>query len=199
MNENSSIFLSDEASELTSVLEQLKLTMALQFEAAVDMVSGALKSGNKMLLAGNGGSAAEAQHMAAEYVATLDSNNKRKGLPALSLSTDTSFLTAWSNDFGYDSVFSRQVEVFGHKGDVLLAYSTSGNSRNILRAVETARTLGIKTIGFTGHQGGKMAALCDICLIVPSGKTQRIQEVHTFLGHALCGLVERRVSTFNGL
>jgi D-sedoheptulose 7-phosphate isomerase len=155
-----------------------------------NITSEAFKNGGKLFLCGNGGSAAEAQHMAAEYVATLDHRNFRDGLPALALTVDTSFLTAWTNDFGYEKVFARQLSVFGALGDVLFAYSTSGNSKNVLRACEHAVQNGIKVIGFAGDDGGKLKQIADICFIVPSKKTARIQEIHTLIGHIICGHVE---------
>jgi D-sedoheptulose 7-phosphate isomerase len=146
------------------------------------------EAGNKLLVAGNGGSAADAQHMAAEFVSRF--NFDRPGLPALALTTDTSILTAVGNDYGYDQLFRRQVEANGQAGDVFLGISTSGNSPNILEALEAARLKGIKTFGLTGDSGGKMRALCDHCLCVPSADTPRIQEVHIVIAHTLCAMVE---------
>jgi D-sedoheptulose 7-phosphate isomerase len=146
------------------------------------------EAGNKLLIAGNGGSAADAQHIAAEFVSRF--NFDRPGLPALALTTDTSILTAVGNDYGYDQLFRRQLEANGQPGDVFLGISTSGNSPNILMALEAARLKGIKTFGLTGHSGGKMRALCDHCLCVPSGDTPRIQEAHIVIGHTLCAMVE---------
>jgi D-sedoheptulose 7-phosphate isomerase len=157
----------------------------------VQLVSSVFLEEKKMLLAGNGGSAAEAQHMAGEYTATLSSKNFRRGYPAIALTTDTSFLTAWTNDFGFIEVFSRQVETLGVKGDVFFAYSTSGDSENIISAANLAKSKGINVIGFTGNGGGKLKACADICFDVPSNSTARIQEVHTFLGHTICAEVER--------
>lgn len=146
------------------------------------------EAGNKLLVAGNGGSAADAQHIAAEFVSRF--NFDRPGLPALALTTDTSILTAIGNDYGYDQLFRRQVEANGQAGDVFLGISTSGNSPNILMALEAARLKGITTIGLTGADGGKMRDLCDHCLCVPSGDTPRIQEAHIVIGHTLCAMVE---------
>ena len=146
------------------------------------------EAGNKLLIAGNGGSAADAQHIAAEFVSRF--NFDRPGLPALALTTDTSILTAVGNDYGYDQLFRRQIEANGVAGDVFLGISTSGNSPNILQALEGARLKGITTIGLTGQQGGSMRELCDHCLCVPSGDTPRIQEAHILIGHTICGMVE---------
>jgi len=146
------------------------------------------EAGNKLLVAGNGGSAADAQHIAAEFVSRF--NFDRPGLPALALTTDTSILTAIGNDYGYDQLFRRQLEANGQAGDVFMGISTSGNSPNILVALEAARLKGIKTFGLTGGSGGKMRDLCDHCLCVPSDDTPRIQEAHIVIGHTLCAMVE---------
>lgn len=149
----------------------------------------ALRSGNKLLFAGNGGSAADAQHWAGELVSRF--NFDRPGLAGIALTTDTSILTAIGNDYGYDHVFARQIEALGRAGDVFFAISTSGNSANVVRAIEAARERDIKVVGFTGQDGGAMAALCDVCLHVPASATPRIQEGHGFLGHLICDLIER--------
>ena len=146
------------------------------------------EAGHKLLIAGNGGSAADAQHIAAEFVSRF--NFDRPGLPALALTTDTSILTAVGNDYGYEQLFRRQIEANGIGGDVFLGISTSGNSPNILQALEAARLKGITTFGLTGDTGGKMRELCDFCLCVPSSDTPRIQEAHILIGHTLCAMVE---------
>lgn len=148
----------------------------------------ALRSGGKIMFAGNGGSAADAQHWAAELVSRF--NYDRPGLAAIALTTDTSALTAIGNDYGYEYSFSRQVEAVGRRGDVLIAISTSGNSPNVLKAVEAARSAGIMVIGFTGAEGGALSSGCDLCFQIPSTETPRIQEGHEFLGHMLCQLIE---------
>lgn len=148
----------------------------------------ALRAGKKILLCGNGGSAADAQHWAGELVSRF--NYDRAGLAAVALTTDSSILTAIGNDYGYERVFARQVEAIGAKGDVLFALSTSGNSPNVLAALAAARAKEITTVGFTGEGGGKMAALCEICIRVPSTSTPRIQEGHEVLGHAICAMIE---------
>jgi len=161
-------------------------------EAAAARVSEALRAGGKVLLCGNGGSAADAQHWAGELVSRF--HYDRPGLAAIALTTDTSILTAIGNDYGYERLFARQVEALGRAGDVLLALSTSGRSANILAALRAARARGMATIGFTGlgedGQGGAMAPLSDILIRVPSRSTPRIQEGHEALGHAVCGMVE---------
>ncbi|SNT36231.1 D-sedoheptulose 7-phosphate isomerase [Granulicella rosea] len=149
----------------------------------------AMQTGHKLLVAGNGGSAADAQHLVAEFVVRLKAN--RAALRAVALTTDTSILTAIGNDFGADALFERQVEALGQPGDVFLAISTSGSSPNILRALARAREQGMFTVGFTGQGGGRMAALCDCLIAVPSNVTMNIQEAHLSLEHTLCLLVER--------
>lgn len=160
--------------------------------ALIERVAGlsvqALRSGRKILFAGNGGSAADAQHWAGELVSRFYYD--RPGLPGIALTTDTSILTAIGNDYGYDYVFARQVEALGQAGDVLYAISTSGNSRNIVRAVEAAKQKQMTVVGFTGKSGGQMADACDFCFKVPSDETPRIQEGHEALGHMLCALIE---------
>jgi D-sedoheptulose 7-phosphate isomerase len=148
----------------------------------------ALRSGRKILLFGNGGSAADAQHLAAELVNRY--RRARPALAALALTTDTSILTAIANDASFEEVFSRQIEALGEPGDVAIAISTSGRSPNVVRAVETARRLGLRTIGLLGRDGGLVAPLVDVPLIVPAEETPRIQEVHITLGHILCDLIE---------
>lgn len=159
-----------------------------QIHRAAQMMIEAYRIGKKTLLAGNGGSAADAQHIAGEFVSRFYFD--RPGLPSIALTTDTSILTAIGNDYGYEKVFSRQVQAQGIQGDVFVGISTSGNSANIIEALRTCKEKGISTIGFTGMGGGKMAGLCDICIQVPSQETPRIQEAHILIGHILCCLVE---------
>lgn len=147
-----------------------------------------LREGGKILLAGNGGSAADAQHIAGEFVSRFAFD--RPGLPAIALTTDTSILTAIGNDYGYEKLFARQVQAHGQKGDVFIGYSTSGKSPNVLLAFEEAQARGLVCIGLTGNRGGPMHELCDHLLDVPSADTPKIQEGHLVLGHILCGLVE---------
>jgi D-sedoheptulose 7-phosphate isomerase len=149
------------------------------------------KNGKKTMLAGNGGSAADAQHIAAELVGRYGFD--RPSIPSLALTTDTSNLTAIGNDYGYDKVFSRQLEGMGNKGDIFIGISTSGNSQNIINAFESAKTKGITTVAFVGKDGGKMAKMADISLIVPSNDTPRIQESHILIGHILCDIIEKEL------
>lgn len=158
----------------------------------IDEIVSALKRGRKILLCGNGGSAADAQHFAAELVGKF--RKIRKALSAVSLTVNTSILTSIGNDFSFDDVFKRQVEAIGKKGDILIAISTSGNSKNVIEAVEQAKKMGIFTIGFTGKDGGKLAEICDIVVKVPSSSTPRIQEMHITLFHAICGIVEEIIT-----
>ena len=158
---------------------------------AARIVGTAFENGNKLMLCGNGGSAADCQHIAAEFVNVLDKAVERPPLAAVALTTDTSFLTAAANDFGFDSVFERQVEGLGRSGDVLLAITTSGRSPNVLRAARRARALDIAVIGLTGSDGGELAEVSDRCIMVPAVSTQHIQETHIVIGHVLCDLVEQ--------
>ncbi len=157
-------------------------------ERVAFLIINSIRSDGKLLVCGNGGSAADAQHMVAEFVNRF--LKERRPLPAISLTTDTSNLTSIANDYSFDYVFSKQVEAIGKAGDVLIGISTSGNSKNVLNAIETARGLGIKTIGLLGRDGGVIKSACDIALIVPSSSTPRVQEVHGFIIHAICQMVE---------
>ena len=161
------------------------------FKEAVIRVTESIQNEGTLFFAGNGGSAAESQHMSAEYIATLDHNKFRPGIKSIALTVDTSFMTAWTNDFGYEEVFKRQLETLSTKGDVFFAYSTSGNSMNILKALESAKEKEVITIGFSGNEGGKMKDICDICFVVPHMNTALIQEVHSILGHEICSSVEK--------
>lgn len=160
-------------------------------EKSVELVAGALARGNKILLAGNGGSAADAQHIAAELVGRFAYD--RAPLAAVALTTDSSALTAIGNDYGYEEVFARQVAALGAKGDVLLAISTSGRSPNVLRAIAAARRKGLAVIGFTGEAGGEMVGVCDVVLKAPAASTPLIQQLHITAAHIVCGLVEERL------
>ena len=162
--------------------------MIRQIQQAASICIDTLKAGGKILLCGNGGSAADAQHIAAELSGRFIKD--RKPLFAEALHVNTSFMTAVANDYGYDAVFERMVEASGRKGDILIALSTSGNSPSILRAADKARDVGMKAIGMTGATGGSLAGRCEICLKVPSGITARIQESHILIGHILCGQIE---------
>jgi D-sedoheptulose 7-phosphate isomerase len=175
------------------------LTRFTEFiDEASEIVYKALQSGNKIMFCGNGGSAAESQHMAAEYCATLDHKRPRDGFAALSLTVDTSLITAWSNDFGFDGIFSRQVESLGNDGDILMAYSTSGSSKNILKAIKTAKLKSIKIISFTGDNlDSQLNKTSDIVFNAPFSQTPYIQECHTIVGHEVCLEVERKFIKYN--
>jgi len=158
--------------------------------AAARLIADCFRAGGKLLLCGNGGSAADSQHVAAEFVSRLTGEFERPGLPAIALTTDTSFLTGFANDHEFDGVFERQVQALGRRGDVLMAISTSGRSRNVIRAVEAAATSGISSIALTGG-GGRMAAMADVAITIPSSNTQFVQEAHLAVEHLICDLVER--------
>ena len=169
-------------------IEKTIEVMIPQIEEATKIVVETLKNGNKVLLCGNGGSASDAQHIAAELVGRY--KTERRGLPAIALNTDTSAMTAISNDYGYDRVFDRQVEALAREGDLLIGLSTSGNSLNIISAFAIAKLLGCRTIGLSGKEGGDMNRICHLNLVVPSDDTPRIQEMHILIGHILCQAVD---------
>ncbi len=171
-----------------AVLAELLETLPPRIAEAGGMIVETLKHGGKILLCGNGGSAADAQHIAAELTGRF--KKERRGLPAIALTTDTSALTAIGNDYGYERIFVRQVEALAQKGDLLIGISTSGNSENVLLALELARELECATIGLSGRDGGRMNERCDLNLVVPSGDTARIQEMHIMIGHILCQRVD---------
>ena len=170
------------------MIEKTIEVMIPEIEEAAKIVVETLKNGNKILLCGNGGSASDSQHIAAELVGRY--KTERRGLPAISLNTDTSAMTAISNDYGYDRGFDRQVEALAREGDLLIAISTSGNSINIISAVAIAKLLGCRTIGLSGKEGGDMNRICHLNLVVPSDDTPRIQEMHILIGHILCQAVD---------
>lgn len=162
-----------------------------KIEKAIDMITEAFKNGNKVMFCGNGGSAADAQHLAAEFSGRFYKD--RPALPAEALHCNTSYLTAVANDFSYDMIYARLIEGTGNKGDVVIGFSTSGNSSNIVKALETAKNKEITTIGFTGSNGGALKAWSDILIDVPSTDTPRIQESHILVGHIICQLVEENM------
>jgi len=166
--------------------------MEKKVESASLLAVETLKGGNKILLCGNGGSAADAQHIAAELTGRYKS--ERRGLPGIALTTDTSALTAIGNDYGYERIFDRQLEALAQKGDLLIGISTSGNSANVLSALKLAKELGCATVGFSGRDGGKMNELCDVNLVVPSNDTPRIQEMHILFGHTICQIIDNELS-----
>jgi D-sedoheptulose 7-phosphate isomerase len=182
---------------LSNLEEHLELfhrlpTLSAVVERAADLIASALSGGQKLMLCGNGGSAADSQHLAAEFIGRFIKD--RKPLAAVALSTDTSALTCIANDYSFDDVFYRQVAGLGRPGDCLLAISTSGNSRNVIHAAEAARSMEIRVIGLLGRDGGALLGLCDVPIVVPSTVTARIQEAHIFIGHTLCGLVEQALN-----
>lgn len=183
-------YITSKIQESQQVMSSMLADDALleRLEAAANECIDAMRSGNKVLLAGNGGSAADAQHIAGEFVSRFAFD--RPGLPAMALTTDTSILTAIGNDYGFERLFARQVQAHGQAGDVFIGYTTSGKSRNILLALQEAKARGLVTIGLTGNLGGPVQELCDYLLEVPSTDTPRVQEGHAVLGHILCGLVE---------
>jgi D-sedoheptulose 7-phosphate isomerase len=160
---------------------------------ASEMILDVVKNGNKLMLCGNGGSAADSQHLATEFMIRLSHDINRKAIPAIALSTDSSNLTAGGNDIGFENIFARNIEGIGRKDDVLIGISTSGNSKNIIKAVQTAKSMGIKTICLLGSGGGKLKDECDLPIIVPSDNVQRIQESHITIGHILCEITEREL------
>jgi len=174
--------------ESAAVKQQTILSAIEAIEAAATMLIECLRAGGKVLLCGNGGSAGDAQHIASELVLRL--KLERPAIPALALTTDTSLLTAIGNDYKYDLVFVRQVEAFGRAGDILVAISTSGESENVIKAVEFATMEGIKTLALTGAKGGRLAGKVNLAIKVPSNNVQRIQECHITIGHILCELIE---------
>ena len=178
------------AIEDSAELKHLMLNNCLnEIESAVDIMIDAAKKGNKILWCGNGGSAADAQHMAAELMGGLRTHD-RPAIASLALTTDSSFITAWSNDTDYDSIFSRQIEALGNEGDILVGISTSGNSNNVINAINAAKIKKIKVIILTGETGGKMVGMGDVSICVPSNDTQRIQECHLLVEHIFCESIE---------
>ena len=177
--------------EHAETIQQLIDSRLIEIEQAGQLILTALKSGNKVLLCGNGGSAADAQHIAAELVGRYE--KERRSFPAVSLTTDTSALTALSNDYGYEDVFARQVDGLAVSGDVLVAISTSGRSPNVLKAADRARALGCKAIALTGGDGEPLASRCDLAVVVPSKRTARVQEAHITIGHLWCEMIDRAI------
>lgn len=182
-------FLDDEFAAHLQTTADTRAAVGESFAGLVAACIGCLRGGGKILFFGNGGSAADAQHLAAELVVRYVAN--RRALPAIALTTDSSILTACANDFSYDDVFARQVEALCRPGDVAIGISTSGNSASVNKALEAARRQGGIAAGLSGRDGGAMRGLCDLLVVVPSAVTARIQEMHILLGHALCGLLEQ--------
>lgn len=183
--------LAAECAEHRAVFEATLAGLTQPFAQVLAIWESALRGGGKLLLFGNGGSAADAQHIAAEFV--IRYKNDRPALPAIALTTDTSALTACGNDLGFDAIFARQLEALGRPGDVAVGFSTSGRSPNVIAALREARGKGIRTTGFTGGDGGDMPGLCDGLILIPSRVTARVQEMHIMVAHALCKIVEIRL------
>jgi D-sedoheptulose 7-phosphate isomerase len=175
--------------ELARVATEVSQVLAPELDQALDMVRETVRNGRTLFFCGNGGSAADAQHMATEYVVRYMRN--RRAYPAIALTTDTSLLTAAGNDFGFDQIFSRQVEALGKSGDLLIIHSTSGNSPNVLLAAEAATKQGMRVLAFSARDGGKLRALADHSVIIPTDRTDRAQELHQCIEHLICEIVER--------
>ena len=186
-------FIEDELNASAAIKKKIFEQCADKIVKAVDIIIKALNQKKKLLLCGNGGSAADCQHLATEFVIRMSPTIKRPGIPAIALTTDSSLLTAGANDFGYDNVFTRSVETLGNPGDVLIGITTSGRSESVNLAFKMAKSKGIATIGFLGKDGGAAKDLVDLAIIIPSDDTQRIQEGHITIGHIICGLVEREM------
>jgi D-sedoheptulose 7-phosphate isomerase len=178
----------EELKDHQELIKKVIDSLITDIETGCEMITDVIKNGNKVLLAGNGGSAADAQHIAAELSGRFV--KERKALPGIALTTDTSALTAIANDYGYNHVFSRQVEALAQPGDLFIGISTSGNSQGILNALESAKNIGCKTLGLSGRDGGKMNGICDLNIVVPANVTARIQEMHILIGHILCKAVD---------
>lgn len=183
-------FIADSLNESAETKLNIKLKCSEDISAAVDLLVEIYRKGNKLLICGNGGSAADSQHIATELMVRLSHKIKRPALPAIAITTDTSNLTAGGNDIGFENIFARNVEGIGNSGDVLLAISTSGNSSNVIKAVETAKTKKMKVIGLLGGTGGKLKNIVDVAIVIPSSNVQRIQEGHITVAHIICELVE---------
>jgi D-sedoheptulose 7-phosphate isomerase len=188
---NFSLFIKNCLNESAQIKIETAEKLSQKIAKAAELIIRTYKNGNKVLLCGNGGSAADCQHIAAEFVGRFKKD--RKALPAIALTTDTSILTAVSNDYGYDFLFVRQVEALGKKGDLLFVLSTSGNSINIIRATKLAKKLGLFTIGLLGGTGGKLKNIVDLPIVVPAKSSDRIQEVHITIGHIICDLVDQKL------
>ncbi|OGC50279.1 phosphoheptose isomerase [candidate division WWE3 bacterium RIFCSPHIGHO2_01_FULL_40_23] len=185
---NVSNFIDDSFSKSRELNELTYVKLSADVKAVSRTLVSALRNGRKVLICGNGGSASDANHFAAELVCKF--RKERRALPAISLTANPSTMTAIPNDYDFERVFSRQVEAFGKKGDVFIGITTSGNSKNVIEAARKATSLGLKTISFTGNKGGKIKGFCDLSLIVPSSDTARIQEMHILIIHTLCDIIE---------
>jgi D-sedoheptulose 7-phosphate isomerase len=186
-------FIQNSLNESAKTKKRILTQCAHDISKGVDIIIDALKKKRKILLCGNGGSAADCQHIATEFVIRMSHDIQRPAIPAIALTTDTSNLTAGANDIGFENVFARSIEALGNLGDVLIVVSTSGKSENINRALRKAREKGLVSIGLLGKDGGQAKSLCDHAIVVPSDDTQRIQEGHITIGHIICGLVEKEM------
>ena len=186
--------MQEQIKQMMSESAETKVTAKVlsgEIEESIKLIIGAFKRNRKILLAGNGGSASQASHIAAEFIGRY--KIERRGLPAIALTCDTSVITAWSNDYGYNTLFQRQIEALGQEGDIFISFSTSGNSENLIKAIESAKGKKIITISLLGKNGGKMKGLSDLDIIVPSDNTPRIQEVHLMIMHIVCELVDEKL------
>ncbi|MEK7774802.1 MAG: SIS domain-containing protein [Candidatus Zixiibacteriota bacterium] len=184
-------YLKEASSQGVILRKALVESLGTKLVELADVISGVLGSGRKLLLAGNGGSAADASHFAGEMIVRLSGDRNRQALPAIALCVDPSVMTAAANDYGYDNIFARQIEALGQKGDMFMAISTSGNSTNLVRAAHTARDKGLLTAGLLGNTGGKLFDIVDRPIVVPHPSTQRVQEEHIFIIHMLVEFVEQ--------
>lgn len=183
-------FIADSLNESSEIKIKMLKECSEDILSAVKIISDSYKNGKKLLLCGNGGSAADCQHIATEFMIRLSHHINRPALPAIALTTDSSNLTAGGNDIGFENIFARNIEGLGNEGDILITISTSGNSSNLLKAVDKAKSKGLKIIGFLGESGGKLKSLVDLPILIPSSNTQRIQEGHITTAHIICELVE---------
>ena len=188
--------LTAEISDINLLLKNL-VSSESQINLIIEDLTKCIKSGKKILICGNGGSAGEANHLAAEFIVRLKPKNNRNAIPMISLSQNSSVLTACGNDYGFENIFSRSLEALGIKNDILICLSTSGNSKNILKALETAKSKNIKSIAFLGNDGGKAKSLIDSSVIISSNNTARIQECHLFLGHYILSEVEKKLFDYD--
>ncbi len=183
------LMIQNELRSHLEVIQRVSNELQNHIYTACVLATDTLSNGNKIIIFGNGGSAADAQHFAAEIVGRYKVD--RRGLPAISLATDTSALTAIANDFGYKNIFSRQVEALAHEGDLLVGISTSGNSKNVIKALKKGKNIGCRTIGLSGGDGGSMSEFCDLNIIIPSSNTPRVQEMHILIIHTICQAIDR--------
>jgi D-sedoheptulose 7-phosphate isomerase len=193
MNFDRGKFFEDSLHESAETKQNILKTCRESVYEAIDLIKQSIESSGKIMLCGNGGSAADSQHLATEFVIRLSHDINRPAIAAIALTTDSSNLTAGGNDIGFENVFARSVEALGRKGDVLIGISTSGNSKNVINAFAKAKEKGVKTIAFLGSGGGKMKGLAEVDIIIPSSNTQRIQEGHITVGHIICEAVEREM------